>query len=53
MSSDKFRNVIDKMFTNYIHLIDMNEQDLALDNLQWLIYDKTQPTKNHTQQNKD
>ena len=37
-----FLNVINKMFTNHIYLINMNEQDWALNNLQWLICHKIQ-----------
>ena len=33
------------MFTNYIYLIYEYKPDLALNSLQWLIYDKTKPTE--------
>ena len=33
------------MFTNHIHSIYMYKQDLALNNLQWLICHKTQPNQ--------
>ena len=45
MSLGSFKNVFNKMFTNHIYLIDMYKQDLALNNLQWLIYHKTQPNQ--------
>ena len=32
------------LFTNHIYLIFMHKEDLALNNLQWLICHKTQPT---------
>ena len=44
-SSDSFNNVINKMFTNHIYLIYMYKEDLALNNLQWLICHKTQPNQ--------
>ena len=37
MSSGLFKNVIKKMFTNHMHLIHKDKQDLALNNLQCLI----------------
>ena len=33
------------MFTNHIHLIYMNKLDWALNNLQWLICNKTKPNQ--------
>ena len=33
------------MKPNHIYLIYMNKEDLALDNLQWLMYHKTQPNQ--------
>ena len=33
------------MFTNHVYLIYRNKQDLALNNLQWLIYNKTKPNQ--------
>ena len=33
------------MFTNHIYLIYLSKQDLALNNLQWLICHKTQPNQ--------
>ena len=33
------------MFTNPIYLIYMYKEDLALNNLQWLIYHKTNPNQ--------
>ena len=33
------------MFTNHIYLIYMYKPDLALNYLQWLIYDKTEPNQ--------
>ena len=38
-----FKNVIKNVFTNPIYLIYMYKEDLALNNLQWLICHKTQP----------
>ena len=43
MNSGSFENAINKMFTNYIYLIYMYKEDLALDNLQVLICHRTQP----------
>ena len=45
MSSGSFKNVIQKMFTNDVYLIYMYKQDMALNNLQWLICHKTGPTQ--------
>ena len=36
MSSDLFKNVTSKIFTNHMYLIYMYKQDLVLNNLQWL-----------------
>ena len=38
MSSDLFKNIIKKIFTNYMY-----KQDYALNNLRWLICHKTKP----------
>ena len=46
MNSDSFKNVVNKMCLEIIYLIYMHLKDLALNNLQWLIYHKTKP--NHT-----
>ena len=46
MSSGSFKNVIYKIsLTNHIYLIYKYEQDLSLDNLQWLIWHKIQPNQ--------
>ena len=45
MSSGSFKNVIYKMCYEIIYLIDMYKEDLALNNLQWLICHKTQPNQ--------
>ena len=42
MSSGLFQNVIYKICLEIIYLIYMYKKDLALNNLQWLIYHKTQ-----------
>ena len=44
-NSASFKDVIKKMFTNPIFLIYMYKEDLALNNLQWLICHKTQPNQ--------
>ena len=44
MRSGSFKNVIKKLFSNNIYSIYMYKDDLVLNNLQWLIYHKTQPT---------
>ena len=36
---------MNKMFTNPIYIIYMYKEDLALNNLQWLICHKTQPNQ--------
>ena len=43
MSLGLFKNV--NMFINHIYLIFMYKEDLALNNLQWLICHKTQPNQ--------
>ena len=43
MSSGSFKNVIYKLFINLIYSIYMHKQDLTLNNLQGLIFYKTQP----------
>ena len=46
MSSNSFKTRYQQnVFTNPIYLIYMYKQDLALNNLQWLIYHKTQPNQ--------
>ena len=54
MSSGSLKNVINKMFTNHIYLIYayicMHKEDLTLNYLLWLIYNKTQ--QNQTRHNK-
>ena len=45
MISDSFKNVTNKMCLQIIYLIYMNKEDLALNNLQWLICHKTQPNQ--------
>ena len=45
MSLGSFKNVIDKIRLQIIYLIYMCKVDLALNNLQWLIYHKTQPNQ--------
>ena len=45
MSSSPFRNVIDKMCSEIICLIYMYKNDLALNNLQWLICYETKPNQ--------
>ena len=37
MSSDSFKNVINKMYLEIIYLIYMYEKDLALNNIQLLV----------------
>ena len=44
MSSGSFKNVIYKMCLEIIYLIYIYK-DLALNNLQWMIYHKTQPNQ--------
>ena len=50
MSSGSFKNVIYKMCLQiiYIYVICMYKEDLALNNLQWLICHKTQTKPNQT-----
>ena len=43
ISSDSFKNVIYQMYLNIIYLIYMYKEDLALNNLKWLIWHKIQP----------
>ena len=43
MRLGSLKSAINKMFTNHIYLIRMYKQDLALNNLQWLICHKTKP----------
>ena len=45
MSLGSFKNVINKMYLQIIYLIYMYKEDLALNNQQWLICHKTQPTQ--------
>ena len=44
MSSGLSKNVIRKMFTHHMYLIYKSKQDLALNNLQCLIWHKTKST---------
>ena len=44
-SSDSFKNSINKLSLQVIYLIHMYKQDLALNNLQWLICHKTKPNQ--------
>ena len=48
MSSDLFKNVMNKMCLQIIYLVCMDKHDLALNNLEWLICHKTQPTNLET-----
>ena len=48
MSSGLFKNVIYKMCLEILY---MNEKDLALNNLQWLICYKTKPKQTETKPN--
>ena len=41
MSSGPFKNINENEFTNHIYLIYMYKEDLALNNLEWLICHKT------------
>ena len=43
MSLGSFKNVIKKMCLEILYLRYMYKEDLALNNLQWLICHKTQP----------
>ena len=43
MRPGSFKNVISKMCLQFIYLIYMYKEDLALNNLQWLICHKTKP----------
>ena len=43
ISLGSFKNVICEMCIKIIYLIYMYKKDLQLINLQWLIYNKTQP----------
>ena len=45
MSLDSFRNIIDRMCLQIIYDIYMYKQDLASNNLQWLICHKTKPNQ--------
>ena len=52
MSSDSFKNVIYKMYLQYIYMcvcvcvcVCVCKKDLALNNLQWLISHQTQPNQ--------
>ena len=40
------------MLTSHIYLVDMYKPDSALDNLQWLIYEKTKPNQTKPNQTK-
>ena len=43
--SGSFKNIVYKMCLQIIYLIYVYKENLALNNLQWLIYHKTNPTK--------
>ena len=43
MSSESFKDVIYKMYSETIYLIYIYKKDLALNNLQWLICHQTKP----------
>ena len=45
MSSNSFKNVINKMYLQIIYLIYLYKQHIALNNLQWLICNKTKPNQ--------
>ena len=45
MSLGLFKNVINKMCLAIIYLLYMFKKDLAINNLQWLIYYKTKPNQ--------
>ena len=45
MNSSTFKNVIYKMSIEIIFFVYMYKEDLALNNLQWLICHKTQPNQ--------
>ena len=45
MGLGSFKNDITKMFTNHKYWIYMYKEDMALNNLKTLIYDKTQPNQ--------
>ena len=45
MSSDSFKNFINRMFTNTIYLIYMHKEDLTLNNQQRLMCQKPIQTK--------
>ena len=46
MSSDLFKNVINKMYLQIIYIQYVYKQDLALNNLQWLICHKMKTNSN-------
>ena len=43
MNSGSFKYVINKMYLRIIYLINIYKYDVALNNLQWLIWHKTKP----------
>ena len=45
MNWGSFKNVINKISLQIIYLIYMYKEDMALNNLQWMIYHKTNPTQ--------
>ena len=45
MSSDSFKNVINKIYLQIMYLIYKDKKELALNNLQWLIFHKTKPNQ--------
>ena len=53
MSSDSFKNVIHKMCLQIVYLIYMYLKDLALNDLQWLMYHKTKPNQTKPNQTKN
>ena len=51
MNPGSFKNVINKMCLQIIYLVYMYKQNLALNNLQGLIYHKTQPKQTKPRHN--
>ena len=45
MSSSSYEIYLQNEFTNHINLMYMYKEDLALNNLQWLISHETQPNQ--------
>ena len=48
MNSCLLKYIMNKTSLQIIELVYMYKQDLALNNLQWLIYIKTQPNQTHS-----